>query len=94
MAEVFTLRSKFNRVLEDVLADFRLHHIMYLDGTVQAHHFDTAGDLTANGKIEMWKEINHQLRLFDNRELDLRPIPSTRSVQDGKARFQLPKPGK
>ena len=77
IAEILTMRSKFNRVLEDVLANFRLHHLMYLDGTFGEHHFDRMGELTANGRVAMWKEINQQIHLFDERKIELRPVPST-----------------
>ena len=76
MSKIFAARSKYNRVLEDVLSEFKYNHIMYLDTMKQANLFDSQGRLTAAGKTEMWNDVNHQIHLFDHEEWNLKPIHS------------------
>ena len=51
--KVYSKRSKFNKALEDAVSRFKYHHIMFVDGLMEAAHFDTTWRLTAAGKEEM-----------------------------------------
>ena len=71
--KIFSAKAKFNKVLEAVLFENKYNHIMFVDNVYEKHHFDKYGELTNAGKSEMWLEINHEMRLFDQQILNLKP---------------------
>ena len=69
----FSLRGKFNSILQERLLDGKddNHRIMSID--IQPDEFDLQGNLTSAGKAEFWKEVNRAMRKFDNNDITLNP---------------------
>ena len=90
--KAIALRGKFNSVLEERLLDGYqdTHKIISIE--VGPDGFDRNGNLTSNGKEDMWKEINRGMRKFDMGEIKLMPrAPSTGRKEKTKLR-KLPTP--
>ena len=75
--EVFSLRGKFNAILEERLldGDEEQHHIMSID--VPSQHFDSAGDLTTTGLTLFWKEVIQAITKYDDGKIKLKPRKNT-----------------
>ena len=69
----FSLRGKFNAILEERLLDGNCdnHFIMSID--VDAQDFDLSGYLTSAGKSTFWREVDRAMRRFDMGDIKLRP---------------------
>ena len=67
----FTLRSKFNAILEERLMDgnWLQHHIISVE--VDLAEFDHHGFLSSSGKEEFWLEINKGMKKFDKNDITL-----------------------
>ena len=70
--EIFSLRRKFNSMLEERLLEAReSHHIISID--VPTDEFDLLGNLSPSGKIKFWREIDRDMTKFDNGLITLKP---------------------
>ena len=72
----YSLTRKFNSVLEDVISGDKRSHILkvYLD-----HHnnlFDRSGNLTPDGFIAFWNQIDHAMSEFERGKTELAPRSS------------------
>ena len=67
----FSLRGKFNVVLEERLldGDAENHHIMSI--VVQDEYFYNTGELSDNGKAQFWNEVSKAISKFDIGKLTL-----------------------
>ena len=70
---IFSLRGKFNSILEERLhdGDADNHHIMSID--VDLNEFDHQGNLTSYGKSLFWREVHRALKKFDRDQIKLKP---------------------
>ena len=73
--------SKFNTVLEDVVADDRHSHVMKVEVQQTGTNFDRCGNLTPMGKIEFWKHFDEQIKEFDRGKLELLPSKVCKGLQ-------------
>ena len=74
-------KGKFNRVLEDALADQSGHYVMDVNVAVnEGCYFTVDSQLNAAGRIKYWREVNEQVKLFDFRKLSLKPLKKTFEV--------------
>ena len=72
--EVFRLVSKTNNVLENIIKRHgRYCHLLYIESINEFLHFDYHGRYTPQGKIQLWKEIDEKVKLFDKGQIDLNP---------------------
>ena len=71
--KLFSLRGKFNSILEEQLldGDVENHHIISID--VPPSGFDLTDKLTTSGMADYWLEINKGLKRFNLDEIKLRP---------------------
>ena len=69
------VRGKFNRCLENILANKRNHYIIDVSKHVYfSDMFYPNGDLNPKGKTEFWSQVDAQLEAFDKQKLSLRPV--------------------
>ena len=74
MHEVFKLVTKANRVIEQAVKKFpRFCHMLYIDYVNEFLHFDYRGKLTDQGKTQLWKEVDENMKNFDKGYTDLKP---------------------
>ena len=71
--KAFTLRGKFNSILEERLLDGNAesHHIMSIE--VPAENFNFTGELTELGQKKFWAEIDKAIQRFDTGEITFKP---------------------
>ena len=71
--EKFTLRGKFNTILEERLGDglADTHRIMSID--VSTENFNHVGGLTAEGEKMFWKEVNSAIKKVNVNAITLLP---------------------
>ena len=90
------LRTKYNEILEENLANHRFCYIIDPDKGLTNEDFDMSNQLTATGKIAFWQYLDDQLKKFDRQEIELKPqkiITITREqAEQQKAKFILPRP--
>ena len=69
----FSLRRKFNSMLEERLltAHEERHRIMSIE--VQSGEFNNWGDLTSGGKAQFWREVDQAMNKFDTGKIKLFP---------------------
>ena len=69
------LKGKFNRILEDRLADEQSHYIMDVNMAVNDGQFFTPlNELNGDGRVRYWEEFIEQIKLFDFKQLTLKPL--------------------
>ena len=68
-------RSKFNEVLNYLIAETRFNHLLSIKGLTEVNSFTSLGDLSANGQYTYWKELDHIMKKFDRHEVNLKPNP-------------------
>ena len=68
----FTLRNKFNSILEARLLEANdWHRIMSIE--IPWQNFTNSGDLTSDGQTIFWSEIDKAMKKFHKGEIKLRP---------------------
>ena len=68
-----SLCKKFNAILEETIHKKKANNILDPNDAVNCNHFDLSDKLTPTGKSVYWKDIDEQLRKFDDQEIDLKP---------------------
>ena len=69
------LINKFNNMLEDVLADNELHHIMDISESLQDRNlFMHNMELNHYGKVLFWTEIDKNIEKFEKKKASLKPL--------------------
>ena len=96
--KVLTVRTRFNNILEELIAKERNHYL--IDPNPAVH--DTAfyshlNLLNLDGCTAFWKEIDDCVKLFDHHKLNLKPHtdPAKTDIADLSAfkhRYKLPPP--
>ena len=71
---VYSLWAKFNDSLNDAV-DRIGQHIMTINSSTTAGHFDSLGNLSHKGKMALWLEMDDLLARFDKKEIKLLPNP-------------------
>ena len=71
--EFFSLRGKFNSILEERLLDGNAadHYIISIN--IDLIEYDLTGEMTSAGKASFWREINRGIKKFDDGDITLRP---------------------
>ena len=95
--KVYTLREKFNWVLEETLTNYKNCYIMDCNEIISGAHFDRANNFNNTGRHALWRFIDQQMKKFDKQEISLRP---SKVVSDAKSKssgtknnkFLLPRP--
>ena len=73
---VFSLRGKFNSILEErLLLDGKDERSRIMSLDVRPDEFDRQGNLTSAGKVLFWKEIDSAIKKLDINKITLRPRP-------------------
>ena len=85
LVRVLKLRRKFNDTLDDLARNDNLMHIMSLSTLNEFLHFNTNGDLSANGQTDFWVEVNDQMKLFDYHQIELKPFVNTKAISGKQA---------
>ena len=69
----FSLRGKFNTLLEERLmdGDVEFHHIMSID--VQPEKFTATGELSESGKTGFWSKVSKAMHKLFTGDITLRP---------------------
>ena len=68
---VFSLRSKFNAVLEETLANYRSCYILEFEA--DGVHFDRANNFNNSGKNAFWRYVDQEVKKFDKQIISLKP---------------------
>ena len=93
---LYSLRSKFNVILEDRLQDGNAdnHFIMSID--VNLNEFDLTGGLTKSGCKQFWHEVNQGMKKFTENDITLMPRQIAKKKAEAKAKdvpaLKLPTP--
>ena len=72
MEKVCSFRTKFNDILEEVVAEFD-YHIMSIHACCTEDCFDPQGKLTYKGKNRYWQEMDELIENFDKKKIALMP---------------------
>ena len=81
-------KGRFNRILEDLLADEKGHYLMDMNvATNDQAFFTDDNNLNADGQQRFWAELIEQTKLLDSKRLSLKPLKKTPDV-----RMKLPVP--
>ena len=64
--------TKFNRAINEVALHQKNCRIMTID-SLGIRHFDLLGKLNYTGKLQLWRDINFQMRMFDAGKTELNP---------------------
>ena len=78
-SSLFSLRGKFNSILEERIKDSAndRHRIMSIE--VRMDEFDRQGNLASAGKADFWREVDQAMSKFDNKKISLLPRPGLNS---------------
>ena len=72
--EIYRLVTKANGVLESVVRRHnRYCHLMYITSINEFLHYDYQGNLTPQGRVQFWKEVDEKMKNFDKGRIDLKP---------------------
>ena len=81
--KVNSLTTKFNSILEEVVAGDRRSHILLVQVDSQAA-FDCVGNLTQMGIYEYWRNLDFQMKEFDWGKTELQPRKPTSKFEPSK----------
>ena len=77
-SELLSMRTKFNNVLEEQLANRHHHYIIDINEVMaKSSNFTPNNFLSAIGKEVYWREVDKIIELFDAQKLSLRPNPQS-----------------
>ena len=92
--QVFTLRGKFNTILEECLHDGKKDDHLIMSIEVQTQDFDVSGGLTRAGQAIFWKEVIKAMEKLDTDKISLKPRKMNQTGQAENAQSQEPPPKK
>ena len=83
MQDIFSLRGKFNSIIEECIFEdgHGKHFIMSIE--VDQNDFTPLGDLIGEGSTAFWKEIDRAVKKFDRGEITLKPRRSQSAAPNG-----------
>ena len=95
--KILTVHGEYNTVLEELLSDRRHHYVIDPNPILwDVSYFTKDNNLNAEGAILFWKEIDECIRLYEARDLALRPRKDTvnepRTDSAAMLRFRMPPP--
>ena len=97
--KVLTVRAKYNATLEALLSEKSGHYIIDINPILRDPvYFTRNNELSEDGKVLFWKEVDECIRLFDKRKLKLMPrkdpYDPTQEKSDSAAQlhFRMPPP--
>ena len=70
---LMAVRNKFNAILEETLSRYHYCYIMGLDNALSPAFFNRDNQLTSDGEIAFWREVNKQIEQFDKQVISLKP---------------------
>ena len=70
---VFAQCAKFNESIDEIASTYKHSHVLTVNLSDEKSLFDRSGNLSPNGKIILWREINITMRAFDRDQIDLKP---------------------
>ena len=70
---VFAQCKKFNEIIDEIAGNYKHSHVMPVVLPEDANLYDRSGNLSPNGKIILYREINMTMRAFDRSKIDLKP---------------------
>ena len=86
------LKQKFNDILEETLVSMRHQYITSVGENLKSPSLsDFSNNLTNDGKVKIWQELDQQIHQFDKQELLMKPRPVISQAQSETKR-KLPKP--
>ena len=78
---------KFNKMLDEVLTTKEGHYVLDVNAALNDEiYFHRNGTLNGIGEVRFWKEINHQLELFDQRRISLKPVSKRQNESPARSR--------
>ena len=87
--KALAIRTKFNRILENVLSEYTCHYIIDINNKMRdSAYFDEKGPTEAGAK-RFWIEVDEMLSLFDSHDISLKPIKRESSIEQ---KFRMPPP--
>ena len=69
--DIFRLITKYNEVLDTLVAETKHTHYLKISTVNELYHFDHGGRLTASGMEQFWKEIDTKIKDLNRGEDDL-----------------------
>ena len=75
--KALAIRAKFNRILEDTLADYKGHYIADLNRVMADPAYFHGSVVNKPGAMCFWSEINNLVYKVDMHGNSLRPIKSS-----------------
>ena len=75
--QIFALTSKFNKILEEVVAGDKRSHILKptIDCDDGNCNYELSGALNPTGVTQFWRNLDVQMHEFDGSKTDLIPCP-------------------
>ena len=94
---VFSLRTKFNAVLEETLANYRSCYILEFEA--DGMHFYRANNMNNSGKNAFWRFVDQEVKKFYKQLTSLKPrkvVSEAKEKEEQKrkndAKYMLPRP--
>ena len=84
---VFSLITKFNDILDDLVYNNKYTHFLELTSVNEYIHFDRRGSLTVKGQEQFWHEVDFHLKNFDRAEDNLKSPKEIREEAYRRQRF-------
>ena len=78
---IYSLATKFNRILEDVIAGDKRSHILKVHLETNNANFDHFGTITPTGLYQYWKIVDETMKDFDLGKTELDPIVKQQNPQ-------------
>ena len=72
---IYSLTQKFNIILHSVICGDKCSHSLKINIDCSANNFDRIGNLSRDGRIAYWKQLDNTMREFERGKTELRPDP-------------------
>ena len=87
--KALAIRNKFNRMLEDILADHTGHYILDINKQMSDPAYFHGSTINMPGVVRYWSEIDNLIQQFHAHDISLRPIKGNEVVE---SRYRMPPP--
>ena len=80
---LLSLRYKYNEALQEQISKRSKHYIMDVnEAMAEKTFFDLTNKLNGRGKVHFWKEVDTQIKLFDQRKITLKPELQAHQIEE------------
>ena len=84
-SQFMLVRNKFNAILEETLSRYHYCYIMDIDKALSTIAFGQGNQLTNDGAVAFWHELNQQIGAFDRQDISLKPSPVVSQAHEAAA---------